>query len=100
VVHVTIREDRASALQFVEQNQLRPFLLEAGEALDHAFGCDVIEALSLLRDEEGFCTLFCLVRTRSELELAMHSLREFDDQWWLQRSAETHGKLNFDFDLV
>lgn len=97
---IYVWDDRPSVLRFVEENHLRGLLLEARQALDRAFGNEAIKTLSLVRDDEGFDTLFCLIRTRSELEVATRALQEFDERWWLQRSAEAHGNLNFDFDLV
>lgn len=97
---IYVWDDRLPVLRFVEENRLRGLLLEARQALDSAFGDVAIRTLSLVRDDEGFDTLFCLVRTRSELEVANRALQEFDEQWWLQHSGEAHGNLNFDFDLV
>jgi len=97
---VYVWDDRPSVLQFIEENRVVGILLEARQALDDAFGPDAIKTLCLARDDEGFETLFCLVRTRSELEVATRSLQLFDERWWLARSEEACGKVNFDFDLV
>ncbi len=97
---IYVWDDRATVLRFIEEAHVRGLLLEARLALDEAFGIDAIKYLSLVRDDEGFDTLFCLVRTRAQLEIAMHALREFDERWWLARSREVAGKVNFDFDLV
>ena len=97
---IYVWDDRLSVLRFVEENRLRGLLLEARQPLDSAFGRDAIKTLSLERDDEGFDTLFCLVRTRAQLEIATGALRVFDERWWLARSEEAAGKVNFDFDLV
>ncbi len=97
---IYVWEDRPSVLRFIEENRVRDLLLDARHALDEAFGNDAIKSLSLVRDDEGFDTLFCLVRTRSELEIATRALQAFDERWWLACSEEAPGKLNFDFDLV
>lgn len=93
-------DDRASVLRFIEETRVRGLLLDARQALDDAFGEDAIKSLSIVRDDEGFDTLFCLVRTREPLEMATRALQAFDEGWWLARSTEAGGKVNFDFDLV
>lgn len=97
---VYVWDDRPSVLRFIEEAHVRGLLLDARQALDDAFGKDAIKSLSLVQDDEGFETLFCLVRTRAQLEIATHALQVFDESWWLARSAEAAGKVNFDFDLV
>jgi hypothetical protein len=97
---VYVWDDRPTVLRFIEENHIRGLLLDARQALDNAFGHDAIKRLSLVRDDEGFDTLFCLVRTRAQLEIATLALRQFDEHWWLARSQEAAGKMNFDFDLV
>lgn len=97
---IYVWDDRPSVLRFIEETRVRGLLLEARQALDNAFGNDAIKTLSLVRDDEGFDTLFCLVRTRAPLEIATRALQLFDERWWLARSEEADGKVNFDFDLV
>jgi hypothetical protein len=97
---IYVWDDRPSVLRFIEESRVRGLLLDARQALDDAFGKEAIKSLSLVRDDEGFDTLFCLVRTRAELEVATLALQVFDERWWLARSEEAHGKVNFDFDLV
>jgi len=97
---IYVWDNRPSVLRFIEESRVRGLLLDARQALDDAFGNDAIKSLSLVRDDEGFDTLFCLVRTRAQLETATRALREFDEHWWLARSEEAAGKVNFDFDLV
>jgi hypothetical protein len=97
---IYVWEDRPSILRFIDENRVRGLLLDAHDALDNAFGKDAIKSLSLVRDDEGFDTLVCLVRTPSDLEIATRALQEFDERWWLARSVEARGKVNFDFDLV
>jgi hypothetical protein len=97
---IYVWDDRPSVLRFIEEAGVRRLLIDAHQALDDAFGSDAIKSLSLVRDDEGFDTLFCLVRTRAQLETASRALQAFDESWWLARSEETAGKVNFDFDLV
>ena len=97
---IYVWDDRPSVLRFIEDARVRGLLLDARLALDEAFGKEAIKCLSLVRDDEGFDTLFCLVRTRAQLEMATRALQAFDERWWLARSAEAVGKVNFDFDLV
>jgi hypothetical protein len=97
---IYVWDDRPSVLRFIAETRVRALLLDARQALDNTFGDDAIKSLSLVRDDEGFDTLFCLVRTRAPLEVATRALQEFDERWWLARSEEAAGKVNFDFDLV
>jgi hypothetical protein len=93
-------EDRPEVARFIEENRLRTILLDAREALSAAFGERPIKTLTLVRDDEGFDTLFCLVMVPGDMQEARHALESFDQRWWLARSAEAAGKLNFDFQLV
>lgn len=97
---IYVWDDRSAVLRFIEENRVRGVLIDAREPLDAAFGQDVIKSLSIVRDEEGVDTLFCIVKTGSELQTARNALNEFDERWWLARVGEAAGKLNFDFDLV
>jgi hypothetical protein len=97
---IYVWDDRLSVLRFIEDARVRGLLLDARQSLDEAFGYDAIKSLSLVRDDEGFDTLFCLVKTRAELAVATRALREFDEHWWLARSEDAAGKVNFDFDLI
>src|SRR5947208_1410610 len=76
---IYVWDDRPSVLRFIEETRVRALLLDARQALDNTFGDDAIKSLSLVRDDEGFDTLFCLVRTRAPLEVATRALQEFDE---------------------
>ena len=93
-------EDRATVSHFIEEHRLQGLLLAAKEPLNDAFTDRPIKILSLLRDDEGFETLFCLVMIPGEMEPARQALRRFDEQWWLAHSGQVAGKLNFDFELI
>lgn len=92
-------EDRPSVASFIETYRLRGLLLEAPKALKDAFG-EVVKALIVIRDDEGFDTLFCYVRTSAEMQAARNSLARFDASWWLGASGSAAGRLNFDFELI
>jgi hypothetical protein len=79
---------------------LRGLLLLAREPLNTAFGDKTVKNLSMVRDDEGFETLFCLVMTAGTMQDARQALRRFDQQWWLAHSRQVSGKLNFDFELI
>lgn len=93
-------EDRQRVIQFILENRLQGLLVQASGPLEEAFTKDTVKKLSLVRDEEGFETLFCLAMVSGELQPARLALQAFDDQWWLDYSAQVDGKLNFDFELV
>jgi hypothetical protein len=93
-------ENRPEVARFIEENRLRTILLEARQPLNAAFGERPVKTLTLIRDDEGFDTLFCLVMVPGDMQEARHALRSFDQKWWLARSAEAAGRLNFDFQLV
>lgn len=93
-------EGRSAVTAFIEENRLRGLLLEAGRPLAAAFGEAAVKTLRLVRDDEGFRTLFCLVLVPGDMREARRALRFFDQQWWVDRSRQAAGRLNFDFELV
>lgn len=93
-------DDASRVAAFVRWNRLRGLLLEAKDALDSVFGEAAVKRLSLVSDDEGSLTLFCLVMVPGDMEEARRALRSLDQQWWLARSEQAGGKLNFDFELV
>ena len=97
---VYVIEDRSAVAAFIEENRLRGLLLQALDALNTTFSEAAIKTLMLAHDDEGFQTLFCLVMVPGDMQEARRALRSFDQQWWLARSRQAAGKLNFDFELV
>jgi len=95
-----VLEDRSKVVEFIEQNRLRELLIEAVGPLNAAFGEAVVKKLTLLEDDEGFETLFCLALIPGDMHQAMLALKSFDERWWLARSGRVGGKLNFDLELV
>jgi hypothetical protein len=93
-------EARYEVAEFIQKNHLRGLLLEAVRPLNTFFGTDAIKALTLVTDDEGSESLFCLLVTPGEMEDARNRLRSFDEDWWLVNSARSGGKLNFDFELI
>ena len=97
---VYVIEDRSTVAAFIEENRLRGLLLQARNPLNAAFGEAAVKTLTLVRDDEGFKRLFCLVMAPGDMQEARRALRSFDQQWWLARCEQAAGKLNFDFELV
>ena len=95
-----VMEDRVTVVRFVGENHLLGLLLQARKPLNDAFTKKPVKVLSVVRDEEGFETLFCLVRIDGDMQPARQALKSFDEQWWLTHSNQVTGKLNFDFELV
>jgi len=93
-------EDRSAVAAFIERNRIRELALEAREPLNAAFGGAAVKKLTLLEDDEGFTTLFCLVLIAGDMRAARLALRSFDEHWWLARAGRAGGKLNFDFELI
>lgn len=93
-------DEKPRVLEFVATNKLRALILQARKPLITAFGETAIKRLSIVEDDEGEETLFCLVGFSGALDEARRALRSFDEQWWLDHCGEAHGKLNFDFDLI
>jgi hypothetical protein len=93
-------DERPRVLEFVATNKLRSLILQARGPLIAAFGEAPIKRLSIVQDDEGSETLFCLVGVSAGLDEARRALRSFDEQWWLDHCGEAHGKLNFAFDLI
>lgn len=97
---VYVIENRLDVAAFIQENRLRGLLLQARNPLHAAFGEGAVKTLTLVTDDEGFKTLFCLVMVQGDMVEARRALRSFDQQWWLARSELASGKLNFDFELV
>ncbi len=97
---VYVIDDRPSVAAFIEENRLRSLLLQARDPLNAAFGEASIKTLTLVHDDEGFTTLYCLVMVSGDMQDARRALKSFDQEWWLARSGQVAGKLNFDFELV
>ncbi|MBI1956182.1 MAG: hypothetical protein HYS38_07285 [Acidobacteria bacterium] len=97
---VYVIDNRSAVAAFIEQNRLRGLLLQAREPLDVAFGKATVRTLTLVQDDEGFETLFCLILFYGDMNDARLALRSFDQRWWLARADQAVGKLNFDFELV
>ena len=97
---VYVIDDRPAVAAFIEANRLRSLLLQARNPLNAAFGEESIKTLTLVHDDEGFTTLFCLVMVFGDMQKARRALKSFDQQWWLARSGQVAGKLNFDFELI
>ena len=93
-------EDPSAVGAFIGRNRFRELLIEARDPLNAAFGETAVRKLRLVEDDEGYVTLFCLVLVPGELEEARRALNSFDEAWWLARSHEASGKLNFDFELI
>jgi hypothetical protein len=93
-------EDRSEVAAFIERNRIRELLLEAQQPLNAAFGEGAVKKLTLVEDDEGFMTLFCLVLIAGDMRAARLALRSFDEDWWLARSGQAGSKLNFDFELI
>lgn len=93
-------DDRSAVAAFIERNRIRRLVLEAREPLNTAFGEAAMKTLTLVRDDEGFDALFCLVMVPGDMQEARRALRSFDERWWLACSAQAAGKLNFDFELI
>jgi hypothetical protein len=96
---VYVLEDRSAIPAFIKRNRLLEPLLEARGPLTSAFGEAAVKKLTLVEDDEGFVALFCLVLVPGGLDEARRALDSFDEGWWLGRSHEVAGKLNFDFEL-
>jgi hypothetical protein len=95
-----VLEDRSAIPTFVKRNRLLELLLEAEEPLTAAFGEATTKKLTLVEDDDGFVTLFCLILFPGDLDEARRALNSFDESWWLARTHEARGKLNFDFELI
>jgi len=93
-------ENRREVAHFVEENQLGGLLKQARDPINKAFGEEAVKTLTVVEDDEGFRTLFCLVMIPGDMQEARNALKAFDEEWWLQHSPKVAGKLNFDFELI
>jgi len=90
----------AKVESFIEENQLTEILVQAVEAIKRTFGESRTRTLTVLEDDEGSRTLFCLVAFPGSLDDARKALESFDRNWWLKNARRFGSKLNFDFELV
>ena len=97
---IYVIDNRSAVAAFIKQNCLRALLLQAREPLHAAFGESAVRTLTLVQDDEGFETLFCLILVSGDMNEARLALRSFDQQWWLVHCDQAAGKLNFDFDFA
>jgi hypothetical protein len=98
--HTYVLDDRPAIQAFMKRNRLLGHLLDARAPLISAFGEATVKRLSLVEDDDGFVTLFCFVLVPGGLDEARWALDSFDESWWLGRSPQAAGKLNFDFELI
>ncbi len=94
-----VLENRPEVTRFIEVHRLHGLLLQASQPLKEKFGDDSIKTLSIVSDDEGFESLFCVVVTSGDLRQNRRALRAFDREWWLSRARQAAGRLNFDFKL-
>ena len=93
-------DNNTQAGSFIEQNRLTDILVKAIEPLNRTFGKSLTKTLTVVEDEEGSRTLFCLVAFTGSPEDARKALDAFDRNWWLANARRFVGKLNFDFELA
>jgi len=93
--------DRRSGVErFIEENKLFDILMRARSQINKAFGSTTVKNLTLVEDDEGVPTLFCLVMITGDMQEARRALKAFDHEWWIRESPSFCGKLNFDFELI
>ncbi|HEX5484250.1 MAG TPA: hypothetical protein VFZ08_16655 [Terriglobia bacterium] len=97
---VYVIDNRSAVAAFIKRNRLLGLLIEAWEPLSAAFGETTVNKLTLVEDDEGFTTLFCLVLFPGGLDEAKRALDLFDESWWLAHAHEGAGRVNFDFELT
>ena len=81
---------------------LGPALLQASPYLKEHFGEDVEVTLEVVGDPEaeGRQELFAYIRTRLAAEEAYARLNRLDEEWFLDRVAQFHGRFNFNLEFV
>jgi hypothetical protein len=93
-------ENHAAVAEFILRNRLRGLLLEAVAPLNTTFGDDAIKVLTIVLDDEGSESLYCLIMRPGDMAEARQQLRAFDEGWWIDHSAKGAGRLNFDIELI
>ena len=93
--------DRSAVCAFLNRHRIvKDFLIEAQAPLNTAFNHLTVKKLTLVEDDEGSVTLFCIILFPGGVDEARRALHAFDESWWLIRSERARGLLNFDFDLI
>jgi hypothetical protein len=93
-------ENRVATGAFVRRNHLWGLLLDAVTPLKDKFGPESIKVLTLVTDDEGSESLFCLIMAPGGMVEARQQLRAFDEDWWIEHAVLSAGKLNFDIELI
>ena len=73
-------------------------LLSAIPELKKYFGEDVVFNLEAVRDDDESTTLYAIVVWRGLAEIAVAALADFDENWWLNRPAQSG--LTFTYELA
>jgi hypothetical protein len=92
--------NRRATRKFIQSQNLSDVLLQSEKHIDAAFGQSSVKTLTIVEDDEGHQTLFCLVAFPATLAEGQAALRSFDRNWWLNCARRFGSKLNFDFELV
>jgi hypothetical protein len=95
-----IFENREEVTRFIQEHHLQNLLVQAKEHLKERFGATSIKTLSLICDDEGFESLFCVISAAGSLQENLNALRAFDRNWWLSQVHNAAGRLNFDFQIL
>lgn len=78
-------------------------LIDAWPRIQSCFGSDAQAALELFKDPEevnGEGKLFVLVQTSLPANEALNRLEKLDQDWWLDATARSQGRLNIDVEYV
>ncbi len=91
----------SSVISFLSEHRgIAPILLEAAPRLKEHFGATTIFRLKAPVDESGARTLYAVVIWPGDVRDVRNSLKNFDNNWWLDHLQLASGHLNFTYELV
>ncbi len=87
-------------LFLVAHSAIRTTLRDALPHLQASFGRDRIFCLQLSREEDGSLFLHAVVIWPDSVQSAVHALRQFEEDWWLDRMTPATAELAFVYEIA
>lgn len=87
-------------LFLVAHSAIRATLRDALPHLQAAFGTDRIFCLQLSKDEDGSPYLYAVAVWQGPVQSAVRALRQFEEDWWLDRMTPATAELAFVYEIA
>lgn len=87
-------------LFLVAHSAIRATLRDALPHLQASFGHDRVFSLELSREEESSPTLYAVAIWPDSVQSAVRALRQFEEDWWLDRMTPATTELAFVYEIA